>query len=254
MSSGSASKVVVVTGGDRGIGRATVLRFSREGYDVVLTYRARKDAAEATVKDALSLGARSASAYQVDVSDWSSIKEFVGQLEKRFSYVNVLVNNAGIIDYTDFEAMTPETWRRVIDVDLTGPFMVSSAMLPLLKRAPWASIVNLASIAGQTGNVLASVAYCSAKAGVIELTKRLAVELAKYGIRVNAVAPSFVETDMVADILSDPARRRSVEEMHPLKRIIKPEEVAEAIYFLASPELSLNITGQILGINGGRYT
>ncbi|ADL18970.1 3-oxoacyl-[acyl-carrier-protein] reductase [Acidilobus saccharovorans 345-15] len=247
-------RYVVVTGGDRGIGRATVLRFARAGFNVVFTYRSRQDAAERTASDARAQGARSVLYYSVDVSSWESVSKFAQELSGRVPYVNVLVNNAGIIDYNDFEGLTPERWKEVLDVDLTGPFLVTKALLDLLRRASWASVVNLASIAGQTGNVLASVAYCTAKGGVIELTKRLAVELAKYGIRVNAVAPSFVETDMVADILNDPRRRREVEQMHPLGRIIKPEEVAEVIYFLADPALSLNITGQVIGINGGRYT
>lgn len=247
-------RYVVVTGGDRGIGRATVLRFARAGFNVVFTYRSSAEAAQRTAEDARKAGAPKALFYQADVSSWDSVSSLTKAIEAEVPYVNVLVNNAGIIDYSDLESLKPERWREVIDVDLTGPFLVTKALLGLLRRASWASIVNLASIAGQTGNVLASVAYCSAKAGVIELTKRLAVELAKYGIRVNAVAPSFVETDMVADILSDERRRREVEAMHPLGRIIKPEEVAEAIYFLADPALSLNITGQVIGINGGRYT
>jgi len=112
--------------------------------------------------------------------------------------------------------------------------------------------VNIASIAGQTGNVYASTAYCASKAGVIGFTRRLAIELAPK-IRVNAVAPSFVETDMVKEFIDTPEKRKKIEKIHPLKDIAKPEDIAEAVYFLATPS-SRFITGQIIGINGGRLT
>ncbi len=247
-------KYVVVTGGDRGIGKATALRFARDGFGIIITYASRRDLAEETANEALSSGASTAMYYQVDVSSWDSVSYFASQLSRTLPYVNVLVNNAGIIDYSSLEDVDLERWRRVIDVDLTGPFYVSKALLPLLRKAPWASIVNVSSIAGQTGNVVAGVAYVAAKAGLIGLTKKMAVELAKYRIRVNAVTPSFVETDMTRDYLSDPERRRQAEALHPLGSIAEPEDIAEAIYFLAIPQLSRNITGQVLGINGGRYT
>jgi 3-oxoacyl-[acyl-carrier-protein] reductase (EC 1.1.1.100) len=247
-------KVVVITGGDRGIGKATALRFAREGYIVVITYRSNREAAEQAINDALSAGSPSAMYYQLDVSDLASVKAFSQALSSVLPYVNVLVNNAGIIDYSTAEELTPERWDEVIKVDLSGQFYVIKHLLPLLKKAPWAAIVNVTSISGETGNVVAGVAYAAAKAGLIGLTKKLAIELAKYGIRVNAVAPSFVETDMTASLLSDQARRAQILSLHPLNRIARPEDVAEAIYFLANPVTAGNITGHVLNVNGGRYT
>ncbi|MGC9210416.1 MAG: SDR family NAD(P)-dependent oxidoreductase [Acidilobus sp.] len=247
-------RYVLVTGGDRGIGKATALRFARAGFNVIITYKSNREAAEQAINDILSAGATSALYYQLDVSDPQAVEKLSSAVSLVIPYLNVLVNNAGILDLTGFEDLTPQRWDEVMRVDLYGPFYMIKYFLPLLKRAPWASIVNVASIAGETGNVVASVAYSAAKAGLIGLTKRLAVELAKYGIRVNAVAPSFVETDMTANILSDPATRDQVIAMHPLRRIASPADVAEAIYFLAVPETANNITGHVINVNGGRYT
>ncbi len=244
----------LVTGGSRGIGRATALRFAREGWGVIITYRSRADRAEEVVKELSRLGAPLALSYKVDVSNEEDIIKLKEDLEKKIPYLNVLVNNAGVINSGTIEEIDSSEWRKVIDVNLTGPFLVTKHLLPLLLRAPWASIINVSSIAGQTGNVLASVAYAASKAGLIGFTKRLAVELAPRGIRVNAVAPSFVETDLVREFIDTPEKRKRIEELHPLKMILKPEDVAEAILFLADPNRSRSITGHILSLNAGRYT
>ena len=244
---------VLVTGSSRGIGRAIVLRFASEGYAVAVTYVSNREKALETAEKARRLGARDTIVVRLDVSDPESVEEAYRTISGRWPYLNVLVNNAGILHVADIENTSLEEWERVIRVNLTGVFLVTKTFLPMLKKAPWASIVNIASIAGQTGNIVASAAYAASKAGVIGLTRRLAVELAKYRIRVNAVAPSFVETDMVRDFISTPEKRRQIEELHPLKMIIQPEDVAEAVYFLATPA-SRAITGQVLGINAGRLT
>ncbi len=242
---------VFVTGGDRGIGRATVLKFASKGFTVAFTYFTRKDLAEETLEAVRDLGGEGMY-FKLDVRSEDEVKEVARELEKDFPYLNVLVNNAGIISFTKLEETDYREWRDIIDVNLTGTYLVTKYMLPLLRKAPWASVVNLASIAGQTGNVLASAAYCAAKAGVIGLTRRLAVELAPK-IRVNAVAPSVIDTDLVRNLIDSEEKLRRVKELHPLKDIGKPEDVAEAIYFLATPS-SRFITGQVLGINGGRLT
>jgi 3-oxoacyl-[acyl-carrier protein] reductase len=244
---------VLVTGSSRGIGRAIVLRFASEGYAVAVTYHSNRDKALETAERARRLGARDVIVLRLDVSDPSSVEEAYKELAGRWPHLNVLVNNAGIIHTASIEETTFEDWERVIRVNLTGVFLVTKTFLPMLRKAPWASIVNIASIAGQTGNIVASAAYAASKAGVIGLTRRLAVELAKYKIRVNAVAPSFVETDMVREFIDTPEKRRKIEELHPLRMIIQPEDVAEAVYFLATPA-SRAITGQVLGINAGRLT
>ncbi len=245
------SGYVFVTGGDRGIGRAIVLKFVHQGYFVVFSYYRRVDEAERTLKYVKELGG-DGFYIQMDVTSEESVKRGYEEVQKKVPHLNVLVNNAGVAFFKGIEETTLDEWRWVIDVNLTGTFLVTKYFLPLLKRAPWASIVNISSIAGQTGNALASSIYCAAKAGVIGLTRRLAVELAPK-IRVNAVAPSIIETDMTRKLLDVPEKRKKIAELHPLRDIGKPEDVAELVFFLATPA-SRFITGQTIGINGGRLT
>jgi len=249
------SCTVFVTGGDRGIGRAVVLRFARAGCTVWFSYLKCRDCAERTLRETLRAGAGEGSGFlRLDVSEPASVEEAARLLGEKLGSLNVLVNNAGVISFKSFEETTLEEWEHIIRVNLTGVFLVTKSMLPLLRKAQWASIVNIASIAGQTGSIAASAAYAASKAGVIGLTRRLAVELARYGIRVNAVAPSFVETDMVRGFLDTPEKREKVKNLHPLRLIIQPDDVAEAVYFLAMPETARAITGQVLGVNAGRLT
>ena len=242
---------VLVTGGDRSIGRAVVLKFASQGYYVIFSYYRRADEADRTLK-LLKESGGDGFYVRMDVTSEESIKECYGVVRKRIPHLNVLVNNAGVVSFKSIEETTLDEWRWVIDVNLTGTFLVTKHFLPLLKQAPWASIVNISSIAGQTGNVLASSTYCAAKAGVIGLTRRLAVELAPK-VRVNAVAPSVIETDMARELINTPEKRKKVAELHPLKDIGKPEDVAELVFFLATPA-SRFITGQVIGVNGGRLT
>lgn len=242
---------VLVTGGDRGIGRAIVEKFAEEKYYVVFTYHTRRELAKNVLDKIKSLGSNGFYV-RMDISSPESVEGAFRTISGKIPYLNVLVNNAGIISFGGIEETTLEDWNRIISVNLTGVFLVTKMFLPLLKKAPWASIVNIASIAGQTGNVVASAAYCASKAGVIGLTRRLAVELAPH-IRVNAVAPSFVATDMVRDYIKDPGKLEKIKNLHPLRDIAYPRDVAEAVYFLASPKARF-ITGQVIGINGGRLT
>ncbi len=242
---------VLVTGGDRGIGRAIVLKFARNEYYVVFTYHRNLKAAEETLKLVKEEGGEGFFT-RMDVSSEESVREGLRKISENIPYLNVLVNNAGIIYFGSIEETPLDVWNKVLSVNLTGVFLVTKYALPLLRKAPWASIVNISSIAGQTGNVVASTAYCASKAGVIGLTRRLAVELAPE-IRVNAVAPSFVETDMVKEFIDTEEKRKKIAELHPLKDIARPEDIAEAVFFLATPS-SRFITGQVLGVNGGRLT
>ncbi|MET1100950.1 MAG: SDR family oxidoreductase [Pyrodictiaceae archaeon] len=244
-------KTVFVTGGSRGIGRAIVLAFAREGYNIFFTYLHSREAAKKVAEEAKSLGAGLVEPIWMDVADPKSVQRAYEEVQKRTEYLNVLVNNAAIFHVGSIEETSLEDWERVMRVNATGVFLVTKTFLPLLRKAPWASIVNIASIAGQTGHIAASAAYAASKAAVIGLTRRLAVELAPR-IRVNAVAPSFVETDMVRDLIDTPEKRASVKKLHPLQDIAKPEDVAEAVLFLADPARSRFITGQVIGVNGGR--
>ena len=242
---------VLVTGGDRGIGRAIVLRFARDDYYTVFTYYRNEDAAKETLKMVKDIGG-DGFYLQMDVSCEKSISKVYSVVAEKIPYLNVLVNNAGILHFGSIEETSLNDWQRVIGINLTGVFLVTKIFMPLLRKAPWASIINLSSIAGQTGNIVASTAYAASKAGVIGFTRRLAVELAPK-IRVNAVAPSFVETDAVREYIDTPEKRERIRALHPLRDIAKPEDVAETVYFLATPA-SRFITGQVLGINGGRLT
>lgn len=242
-----------MTGGSRGIGRAVVLRFAREGFAVLFTYKSSIERAREVAKEASSLGARWVKYVQMDLSDLGSIRRAVNEIASSVPYINVLVNNAGILHLDSLEMASVEDIEVVVRVNLLGTIVFTKLVLPFLKKAPWASIVNVASIAGETGNVYASTVYAATKAGIIGFTKRLAVEVAPK-VRVNAVAPSFVETDMVREFLSSEEKRKQIVDLHPLKIIIKPEDVAEAIFFLASPKLSRAITGHVLRVNAGRLT
>ena len=242
-----------VVGGSRGIGRATVLLLAERGYSVGLSYVKAGGEASRVVEEALGRGASDSFAIRLDASSWSDVVDAVNVVSARFPFLNILVYSAGVLQVGSVEELDPGEWDRVIGVNLSGAFYVVKGFLPLLKRAPWASIVFVSSIAGQTGNVYAGTAYAASKAGLIGLTKRLAVELAGYGIRVNAVAPSFVETDMTRRFLEDPESRRRIMELHPLRMILKPVDVARAILYLAEPA-SNGVTGHVLSINAGRYT
>ncbi len=244
-------KYVLVTGGDRGIGRAIVLKFAEEGYTIAFTYLRKEDKAKETAERASSLGAE-VFYLQMDVSNEKSVVRGYNIVSKLFPKLDVLVNNAGIILFKAFEEISAEEWRRVMDVNVFGPFIVTKTFLPLLKKAGKATIINVASIAGETGNVVASVAYSASKSAIIGLTKRLAVELAP-NIRVNAVSPSFVDTEMVHSFIDTPEKRERIKSLHPLNDIATPEDVANAVFFLAS-EKARYITGHVLRINGGRLT
>lgn len=239
----------MVTGGSRGIGRAIVLRFARSGFYVVYTYHSNRGAAEKVLEEVKSAGG-DGFYVKMDVGDKKSVEKAYREVEKKIPYLNVLVNNAGVFHDKSIEETSLEEWERVIRIDLTGVFLVTKTFLPLLKKAPWASIVNIASLAGQTAGV-ASAAYSAAKGGVIALTKKLALELAPK-IRVNAVAPSFVATDMVRKYIDKPEKLEKIKSLHPLRDIAYPEDVAEAVYFLAT-QASRFITGVTLSINGGRF-
>ena len=244
----------IVFGGSRGIGRATVLELASHGYSVGIVYHRNRAAAEYTLERARQLGAPRAAMARADAASWDETRAAIEELVEALGGLNALVYSSGILQLEGILDLEPETWRRVIEVNLTGAYHAVRAALPHLLKAEWASIVLVASIAGQTGNIVAGPAYAASKAGLIGLTKRLAVELAPHGIRVNAVAPSFVETDMTRHLLQDPQQRRKIQALHPLGIILQPEDVAKAIHFLIDPTQSRGITGHILSINAGRYT
>lgn len=236
----------LVTGSSRGIGRAVAAALAREGWPVCVNYLERRDAAEGLVSELRSQG-RAAMAFQADVADRGAVESMVRAASETLGPVELLVNNAGISQYGLFQDVDDAAWDRVLAVNLTGPRNAIRAVLPHMLSEKRGCIVNISSMWGLRG-ASCEAAYAAAKAGLIGLTRSLALELAPSGIRVNCVAPGCIETDMVR-ALEEETRRMLVEET-PLGRLGRPEDIAEAVAFLASERASF-ITGQVLTADGG---
>lgn len=241
-------KTALVTGGSRGIGRATVLALAEAGANVAVNYQRSQEAASQVADAAGELGVR-VGVFQGDVSHEEECGPMIESILEEFGRVDILVNNAGITRDKSFLKMSREMWEEVLGVNLTGPFNVTHALLSGMIERGWGRIVNVASIVGQTGN-FGQANYAVTKGGLIAFTKTLAREVARKGVTVNSVAPGFIETDMTKDIPD--AALESVKTMTPLGRLGLPEEVAAAVVFLCTPQASY-ITGQVIAVNGGMY-
>jgi 3-oxoacyl-[acyl-carrier protein] reductase len=240
------NKVVVVTGGTRGIGRSIVLALCKEGADCAFTYTKNPAAAESLTKEIQSMGRR-AMPFQLDVRDFEGTKTFVEEVKREFGKIDILVNNAGITRDKSLMMMNKEDWSEVIDTDLTGVFNTTRACIITFLKQKGGNVVNISSVSG-IHPLPGQVNYAAAKAGVIGFTKSLAKEVAPHNIRVNAVAPGFVDTDMTA-VLTETYREKAIK-MIPLGRFGTSDEVAQAVVFLLS-EKSRYITGQVIQIDGG---
>jgi len=242
-------RVALITGAGRGIGKTIALAFAREKAHVVINDVYPKDELEKVTGEISASGVR-ALAIQADVSQSDQVKDMIGHVEKTFQRLDILVNNAGIIRRGTIETVTEEEWDEVICVNLTGTFNCCKAVVGIMKRQRMGKIINVSSIAGKMGDITSAPGYGPSKAAIDSLTKTLARQLAQYGINVNAVAPHAIETEMSAQWSEE--KRKSIIEAIPLKRLGKPEDVAEAVLFLASDKANF-ITGEILDINGGFF-
>lgn len=241
------NKVSIVTGGGQGIGKAVCLSFAREGSDVLVTDIVSQTAKEVS-EEIRAMGRRSLS-FEMDVSNGNQAKEMVKTALAAFGRIDVLVNVAGIFIKSPIEEVSEQDWDRVIAVNLKGTFLCSQAVGKEMIKQGGGSIVNFASVAGHTPQIY-SGAYSPSKAGVILLTKIMAVEWAKYNIRVNAVSPGPITTPMTDSVYNTEKLRKGRTKAIPLNRFGNPEEVAKAVLFLASDDASY-ITGHALAIDGG---
>ena len=243
-----AGKVCLVTGGTRGIGHATALALAEAGADVLFTFQHSKERAVEVTEQIRAKGVRS-QGYMSNVASADEVRNMVAQAQQEFGAIQVLVNNAGINRDKSFLKMTQQMWDEVLRVNLDGLFHVTQALLPAMVEKGWGRVVNVSSIVGQTGN-FGQANYAATKGGMIAFTMTLAREFARKGTTVNAVAPGFIQTDMLKRVPD--AALDQVKAMTPMGRLGKPEEIADAIVFLASPRASF-ITGQVLAVNGGMY-
>jgi 3-oxoacyl-[acyl-carrier protein] reductase len=243
-----SGKKALVTGGSRGIGRATALLFAKAGADVALTYIQNRTAAE-KVKRQVEKARRECLTFKVDITNQDEVNDMVDAVIQTWGQVDILVNSAGIWTYLEIGSRDTVAWKQTMEVDLDSVFYFTDAVVPHMKAKKQGTIINVGSTAGIRGEAFHSH-YAATKGALNALTKSWAVELAPYNIRVNLVAPGWVDTDMCAEVFSDPAFKESVRQSIPLKRIPPPEDIAGPILFLAS-DLARHITGAIININGG---
>ena len=240
------NKGAVVTGGSRGIGRAVAEALAAEGATVAVIYAGNIKAAEDTVRTIEEAGGK-AFAVQCDVADEDAVTDMVKMVHEKLGTIDVFVNNAGITRDGLLMRMKREDWDAVLSTKLTGVYNCTKAVTKIMMKQRSGSIINMTSVVGETGNA-GQANYAAAKAGVIGFTKSVAKELASRNIRVNAVAPGCIDTDMTA-VLSDAVKEEMIKSI-PLGRTAAPEEVAQAVVFLASQKAGY-ITGQTLNVDGG---
>lgn len=240
-------RVAIVTGASRGIGRAVALRLAEAGAHVVVNYVRNGEAAEEVVRACAEFGVE-ALAVRADVGDVAQSAALADAALGRFGRIDLLVANAGIWEGAPVEEMSEELWDRVLDANLKGTWAVCRAAVPAMKKRGGGNVVIISSTAGQRGESMYS-SYAASKGGQISFTKSLAVELAP-DIRVNAVAPGWVETELNDGVFEDDEYKRKLADAIPLRRMATADDIALSVVFLAS-DWSRHITGEILNVNGG---
>ncbi len=243
-------KVAVVTGGRRGMGKTHCLALADAGARVVVSDISKEDC-QKVVEEIEERGGE-AIAVECDISKKEEVENLMEQAKESYGGVDILVNNAGIIDFKSFFELTEEDWDRVIDVNLKGYFLCTKAAAELMKERGEGNIINIGSIAmGQVGIGFPNATpYVASKGGIAGMTESLAVDLAPYGIRINAIAPGFIETPMVDPIKEDEEGVNAIISNLPFKRAGQPEEISSVVLFLAS-DASSYMTGAIINVDGG---
>jgi 2-hydroxycyclohexanecarboxyl-CoA dehydrogenase len=239
-------KVAVVTGGARGIGRATALRFAKDGA-AISVWDLNAEGAQETVRLIEQAGGR-AMACVGDAAEANQIARSAAATRKAYGPVNILVNNAGMVGFYKFLSITEEMWDRMMQVNIKGPFLCTKEFLPEMLEAGWGRIINISSSSAQTG-AKSMAHYVASKGGVIGLTRALAIELATTGVTVNNVPPGFVDTPMLRE---SPVDIDAFAQTTPMKRPGRPEDIAGAAAWLASEDGGY-VTGQTISVNGGRF-
>jgi len=239
------NKVALITGAARGIGKAIALQFAAEGCDIAFTDLVIDEQAENTRREIEALGVR-CNAYAGDASDFDAVHATVNQVLADFGRIDILVNNAGITKDTLLMRMTEQQWDMVINVNLKSAFNFLHAVTPVMLRQRSGSVISMSSVVGLNGNA-GQANYAASKAGIIALTKSAAKELGSRGIRVNAIAPGFILTDMTAALPE--ATLQEFVKLIPMHRGGTPEEVAKTALYLAS-DLSSYVSGQVIQVNG----
>ena len=253
MTGASEQRVAIVTGGGSGIGLAISQRLAADGASVAVFDRDGAAADAAAEKCAASGG--TSIGVTVDVTDRAQIDAGVTEVRERLGRPTILVNNAGLQGFDEFLSISLETWNQVLEVNLTGTFQCCQAVVPDMLEAGWGRIVNISSSSAQGGQPMMTH-YVASKAGVIGLTKALALELGPKGITVNTIPPGFIDTPMLRDSEAKGLLGKGVDHnaaLTPVRRVGRPEDIAAACAFLVSEEASY-VTGQVIGVNGGRNT
>jgi NAD(P)-dependent dehydrogenase (short-subunit alcohol dehydrogenase family) len=246
--SGIEGRVTVVTGGAKGIGAGISRALAASGARLVIADV--DEAAGAALAAEIAGTGYSATAIVCDVASTEAVRGAVKQIQQRMGSLDLLVNNAGIGDFVSFPDITRERWDRMLGVHLTGAYNFCHASLPGMIERRWGRIVNVSSVAGKRGDFIGNAHYTAAKAGLIGLTKSLAAWAAPHSVRVNAIAPGIVDTELTREMSDD--HRRTTTSRIPLGRFALPEEIANVVVFLLS-DASSYIVGETISVNGGSY-